>query len=939
MRALTPTFHSDRWVPPPDLVGGYRVAQLAAVLGVGDRSEFPARAAADPEWFYPAALDFLGAEWLRPWTSLCDESDGAPFGHWFVGGGTNVSWLACERWVDRLIGPAVIWEGDGGESRELSFAELASEVRRASTGFRELGVGRGDVVVMHLPMVPEAIVTMLAVARLGAIVAPAFSGYGPAPLAERLQLAEARVLVTADGMMRRGRPSMMLETALTAAETANVKTVVVVSRLGETLPPHPAIVRWKTVADAAEAGEVETFDAETPWLLAFTSGSTGRPKGALHTHGGLPYNLMLELALTADVGSGDRFSWPSDMGWLAGPMGALGPLTLGATAVLFEGVADHPEPDRIWRFVERHGITQYALSPTTARTLAAAGEQWVAPYDLPTLRVILSSGEPWTLPAWRWLHRHVGRGRVPIINWSGGTEVGGCIVASYPDVATSAGRFSGPALGMAIDVVDDEGRSVSGELGELVVTRSWPAMTRGLWRETDRYLDAYWSRLPGTWVQGDRALRYADGSIEIPGRSDDVLKIAGKRVGPAELESLATEVEGVTAAAAIGVDDPVKGQVAVLVVQSSCAPADEARLTAAVADRITTAFGKPMRPSAVLAVPDLPRTRSGKVHRRAVRAWVTGSDPGDLSSLDNPQAAVGVRVAALGREDYDEFAYVRGPDVAVRREDRHGPDGEVLSAVIWGEQRPALLLLHGGGQNAHTWDGVAPALKRPLVALDLPGHGRSSHRADRDYWPWRNADVVAGAVPQLTAEPVVVVGMSLGGLTGIRFAARRPDLVRALVVVDVTPSVHEVEMTSQERGGSSLISAEPSFASFAELVDSTVAATGRRRESVAVGARHNSYRRADGRWAWRYDRLRLPGDPPLDFSALWADLEAVRCPLMLVRGGDSFHVPDAHADQVRRCQPSARLEIVSGAGHSVQSAKPAELAALIEDFAFTGNIR
>ena len=518
-------------------------------------------------------------------------------------------------------------------------------------------------------------------------------------------------------------------------------------------------------------------------------------------------------------------------------------MTLGATAVLFEGVADHPEPDRIWRFIERHGITQYALSPTTARTLAAAGERWVAPYDLPTLRIILSSGEPWTLPAWRWLHRHVGRGRVPIINWSGGTEVGGCIVASYPDVATAAGRFSGAALGMAIDVVDDAGRSVTGELGELVVTRSWPAMTRGLWGETERYLDTYWSRLPGRWVQGDRALRFADGSIEIPGRSDDVLKIAGKRVGPAELESLATEVDGVTAAAAIGIDHPTKGQAALLVVQVSCPPADETSLTKGVADRIATGFGKPMRPAAVLAVPDLPRTRSGKVHRRAVRAWVTGSDPGDLSSLENPEAEADVRLAALGREDYDEFAHVRHPDGAVRRTDLHSRDGDILSALIWGDQKPALLLMHGGGQNAHTWDGVALALNRPLIALDLPGHGRSSHRPDRDYWPWRNAEVVADVLPQLTAPPLVVVGMSLGGLTGIRLAAQRPDLVRALVVVDVTPGVHEVDMTSQERGGSSLVTAEPTFASFADLVAATAAATGRRIEAVAVGARHNSFRR------------------------------------------------------------------------------------------------
>ena len=827
MPALPPTFEPDRWVPPPELAQGYRVAQLTEALHV-DRHDLAVRAAADPAWFYPRALDFLGAQWLHPWSAVVDESDGVPFARWFRGGGTNLSWLACERWAGRAAGPAIIWEGDGGETRQLSFAELAEAVRRVATGLRTLGAGPGDVVTMHLPMIPEAVVTMLAVARIGAIVAPTFSGYGPAPLAERLRLARAKVLVTADGLMRRGRRADMLSTALAAAAAApSVATVVVVPRLGDPLPAHPAVVPWETVAAAGEAGEAETFDAGTPWLLAFTSGSSGKPKGAVHTHGGLPYNLMLELGLSADVGPGDRFLWPSDMGWLAGPMSTLGPLTLGATAVIFEGVADYPAPDRIWQLVGRHRVTQYALSPTTARTLAAAGERWVEPYDLVSLRVIVSSGEPWTLPAWRWLHRHAGRGRVPIVNWSGGTEVGGCIVAGYPDVPTPAGRFSGPALGMAVNVVDDAGRSVTGEVGELVVTRSWPAMTRGLWGEHDRYLKAYWSRFPGQWVQGDRAVRYDDGTFEIPGRSDDVLKVAGKRVGPAELESLATEVDGVVAAAAVGVDHPAKGQVPLLVVQSTAGASDETRVAAGVTDRITTAFGKPMRPAAVLVVPALPRTRSGKIHRRAVRAWATGASGGDLSSLDNPEAEIGIRLAALGRDDYDEFGFPGLANRTVRREDLRQSDGGVLSTIVWGEEKPQLLLLHGGGQNAHTWDGVALALGRPLAAVDLPGHGWSPHRADRDYWPWRNAEAVAAILPEVADEPVVVAGMSLGGLTGIRLAAVHPELVRSLVIVDVTPSVHTVDMTASERGASSLVSAEPTFGSFAELVDATAAAAGR----------------------------------------------------------------------------------------------------------------
>jgi acetyl-CoA synthetase len=326
-------------------------------------------------------------------------------------------------------------------------------------------------------------------------------------------------------------------------------------------------------------------------------------------------------------------------------MGGVGPLTLGATVVLFDGVTDFPAPDRIWKLIETHEVSHWGLAPTTARMLSAAGPDWVAPYELASLRIMGSAGEPWTLPAWRWLHRHVGRGRVPIINFSGGTEVGGMLVTGYPNVATSAARFAGPALGIDADVVDARGASLVGVEGELVVRRSWPHMTQGLWQEPDRYLASYWSTIPGLWVHGDRAVRHADGSWEIIGRSDDVLKIAGKRVGPSEMESIAAEVEGVTAAAAVGVPHPTKGQVPVLVVIAAVRK-DDAALPGDVADHVARSFGKPLRPAAVLVVDALPLTRSGKIHRRVLRGWLSGEDPGDLSTLDNPDIEPAIRAAA-----------------------------------------------------------------------------------------------------------------------------------------------------------------------------------------------------------------------------------------------------------------------------------------------------
>ena len=605
--------------------------------------ELAARALAEPEWFYPFVQDFLGAGWLRPWTRLVDRSVGEPFARWFVDGGTNLAWLACQRWVGVATGPAIVWEGDDGATREVTYPELDRQVAAAGAGLRRLGVGRGDVVTMHLPVVPEAIVTMLAAARIGAIVAPAFSGYGPEPLAERIRLGGAKVLITADATVRRGKRVELLRTALAAVERVpQPPRVVVVGRLGDPLPA--GVVAWEDLLGGDRDVEIEVLDADTPWLLAFTSGSTGRPKGAVHTHGGMGYSLMMDLGLTLDVGPGDRVMWPADMGWLAGPMTGLGPLTLGATTVLFDGVMDFPRPDRIWSLIERHRVTQYGLAPTVARSLMAFGDRWVDGYGLESLRVIGSSGEPWTAPAWRWLHRTVGRGRVPIVNWSGGTEIGGPIVVCFPNEEAPECGFWGPQLGIDADVVDGAGAPLVGRPGELVIRRGWPNMTRGLWREPERYLESYWQRFPGLWVHGDLAVRHEDGTFEIPGRSDDVMKLAGKRVGPSELEVLVAEVPGVTHTAVIGVPHPTKGEVAVVVVCST--RDDDPTLAEEIAERIEREFGKPLRPAAVLIVDELPLTRSGKVHRRVLRGWVTGRDPGDMSTVDNPEAEAAIADAA-----------------------------------------------------------------------------------------------------------------------------------------------------------------------------------------------------------------------------------------------------------------------------------------------------
>lgn len=642
-------FEEDRWVPPPGSVEKTRVWDFMHHHGVDSFGELLERAT-DPHWFYPAAIDHLGLGWPVDYQRLLDTSDGVAWARWFVGGRTNISYLAVDRWVERGYGdqPALIWDGEDGSTRTYTFAELSAEVRRAAAGLRNQGIGEGDVVAVYMPMIPETAIAILAVTRIGAVAAPAFSGFGAEALAERLRIGYAKAVICADSQLRAGRWLPMKPVVDEAvAEVSSVETVVVVSRQGGAVGMQRSRdLGWDELVDVEPAGEAPMYQPETPCLLAFTSGSSGRPKGAVHCHGRMPYRLPIEMAYNFDVHPGDRFLWLSDMGWIMGPGILIGALVVGSAFVMVEGGFDHPRADRLWQLVERHGVTHLGVAPTVIRILDGHGSGLVKPYGLDTLRVLGSTGEPMTPTTWRWLHRHVGRGIRPIINISGGTEVGGAILSGNPIVPMAECRFAGPAVGMDVDVLDPDGRPVVGQLGELVVNTPWPSMTWGFWGEPERYVDTYWSRWDGVWVHGDRAIRHEDGSWELPGRSDDLIKVAGKRIGPVEYESVAAEVEGVLGAAAVGVPDPVKGELAAVVVLPTADAPDPDTLAARVEERIVAHLGRAMRPRAIVVVPELPLTRSGKVHRRAVRGWLSGTDPGDLSNLDNPTAEAAIVAAA-----------------------------------------------------------------------------------------------------------------------------------------------------------------------------------------------------------------------------------------------------------------------------------------------------
>jgi acetyl-CoA synthetase len=396
--------------------------------------------------------------------------------------------------------------------------------------------------------------------------------------------------------------------------------------------------------------EAPETDPEAPCMIIYTSGTTGRPKGAVHPHGGFPVKAAQDLAHIFDLRSGDRLFWFTDLGWMMGPWAIAGALLLDASLVIYEGAPDFPGPDRVWSIAARHGVTHLGLSPTVVRALMGHGVDPVRAHDLRAIRVLGSTGEPWNPGPWHWFFREVGGGRAPLINYSGGTEVSGGIVGNNVLTPIKPAGFGGPSIGCAADVIDETGAPVRGEVGELAIRAPLPGMTRGFWNDRERYLDAYWRRVPGTWVHGDWAVIDEDGHWFIQGRSDDTLKIAGKRVGPAEVESAAVAHPAVLEAAAIGVPHDIKGEVIVLFVVLRAGETDDPDLRASVTAAVTAEMGKALKPEAIHVVRQLPKTRSGKVMRRVARAVYLGRDPGDLSTMEDPMAIEAIRAAAETRD-------------------------------------------------------------------------------------------------------------------------------------------------------------------------------------------------------------------------------------------------------------------------------------------------
>lgn len=633
------------WAPSKEQIAGSNLKRLMDAQGVKSFEELRLASIADPEWFWDAVSKDLGIEWFHQYSKVLDVSEGKQWAKWFVGGKINLAHNCLDKHLaSKALKTALISEcEDSVEAKKLTYAELSGLANQiANALIDDLKLARGDKVGIYLPMIPEAVASFLAVAKMGGVVVPIFSGYGTQAIATRLEDCDAKAIITADVFFRRGKMIRMGEIAQEAALLASgVKSVLVYENLPgkESFKQHEGLrtLSWSNVLKKPREFKAEVMDSEDVFMIIYTSGTSGKPKGAVHVHGGFQLKIVEEVAYQADFHEDDVLFWFTDLGWIMAPWEIVGALSLGGTVLIYDGVPDYPTPDRLWRVIEKNKVTIFGVSPTLVRGLMKYGSEPVRKHELSSLKSFGSTGEPWNPESYNWLFDVVGKRRCPIVNLSGGTEVGACFLSVHTINPIKECSLGGPCLGIDADVVDGAGRPVRGKTGELVIRNPWPSMTRGLWKNGERYLETYWSRFENVWVHGDWASIDSDGYWFLHGRSDDTLKVAGKRVGPAEIESVLASHKAVLESVVVGIPDSIKGEAIVCFVVLRPEVSSTEELKRFLSEHVVCALGPPMKPHGIVFVTALPKTRNAKLVRRLVRASYLGLPLGDTSNLENPE--------------------------------------------------------------------------------------------------------------------------------------------------------------------------------------------------------------------------------------------------------------------------------------------------------------
>ena len=626
------------FIPSEKQIKESNIFQFMQKHNISSLEELSERSKKNPEWFWQLVDKDIGIVWDKPYTKTLDTSNGIEWSKWFVGGKTNIYKSSVEKFAKQTPQKiAYNFVSEDGLRSKITYEELDSKTSKLANGLKSIGVRKGDVVAIYMPMIEEAILAILAASKIGAIQTVIFSGYSSESLHIRLKDCNAKILFISDGFYRKGKPISQKKSTEIAIQNTNIEKMIVVRYKGiDRYNESEKTIHYNEfVSSQNDVCSTEILDSEDPLFILYTSGTTGDPKGVVHSHGGFSVFAGHQSAYLIDMHKNDTLFWPADVGWITGLVwNVYGLLIIGANAVIYDGALDFPTSDRVWEILSNYRATIFGISPTAVRLFKKNNSKPLESYSLHDIKNIPTTGEPLDEDSWRWLFEKVGNRKIPIMNLSGGTEIGGAMLSVFPGMKLKPSTVGIPVPGMDLDVFDDEGNSVKNSNGYLVIKGPWPAMTRGLLNDKSRYIKTYWRRFPNVWFHGDYVYVDEDNLWYMRGRTDDVINVSGHRMSTTEIEHAAISHVKISDAASIAIPDELTGEAIVLffVTEKRSEKMSESKILDYVSERI----GKIARPKLVFQLSDLPKTRTGKIMRRLLKLKLLGKDLGDLSSLENP---------------------------------------------------------------------------------------------------------------------------------------------------------------------------------------------------------------------------------------------------------------------------------------------------------------